>query len=178
MTVNAATNPLPGLPDIFVSRELISKRISLYMQNKYPQLCESLNKKGLTSGETKSIWYSKEHVQTWLNEMELLGANGMRVYFGEYEADDAAGLLHLENDSKPIGQLCLLMVLTREGLTENGHSNIIYENEPDFESRQQSKPVSRDINDTGEKPRQFNFGAYCPPICLLESDDYPNDSVT
>ena len=94
------------------------------MQNKYPQLCESLNKKGLTSGETKSIWYSKEHVQTWLNEMELLGANGMRVYFGEYEADDAAGLLHLENDSKPIGQLCLLMVLTREGLTENGHSNI------------------------------------------------------
>ncbi len=53
--------------------------------------------------DTKSIWYSKEHIEILLEEIRVWKADGLRIYLGEYEEAAIAP-----------GQLCLLMVLTRK----------------------------------------------------------------
>lgn len=145
------TNPLP---EIFISKELVNSRVSNYLANKYPLLIDQQQKIAEERTETKSIWYSKDHIQTWLDEIALLNADGMRIYFGGYN----------EDESPVSGQLCLIMVLTRQ--TENGRADIIYEDEPGFEDRLNAASKARDIGDPeNEMPRQFNYGAPCPPIC-------------
>ncbi len=175
MSINESARPLP---EIFVDSATINKRVKLFIQNKYPILNEGMMGRGIHKPETKSIWYSKSHIETWLEEMNDLKANGMRIYFGEYEAPDADTTGH----EAPNGQLCLLMVLTREGSEPGKLKNIFYEREPNYEARKMNtttdKAIEEGVFDDLGKDRNFNFGAYCPPICLTEGDDYPNDSVT
>ena len=142
------------LPNIFISKALADSRIQNYLTDKYPLLSSAQKKKGEERTETKSIWYSKENIETWLSELALLDADGMRIYFGAYN----------EEESPVAGQLCLLMVLTRA--TETGHADIVYEQETNFEERENAGTNTRSITDiNSEVPKQFNYGAPCPPIC-------------
>lgn len=148
----------PPLPPIFVGKDIVKKRIQRFRTEKHPLLSKALQEKGLTSQDTKSIWYSKEHVVSWLKEIELMDADGIRVYFGAYGKEEG----------RPEGQLCLLMVLTRAGNTADAHVDIILEEEPGFEDRKlNSKERSLNFGSLQEeeKPREYNYGAPCPPIC-------------
>ncbi|MFN8288947.1 MAG: hypothetical protein U0U70_01700 [Chitinophagaceae bacterium] len=147
------------LPEIFIGTEKVNQRITLYMQNKRPLLNGALSTGGTTREETKSIWYSKEHLETLLSEINLMQGDGIRIYFGAYESD---------NDIAP-DQLCLLMMVTRPGVTAGSHADIIYENEPGFAERKEattrSKAFHGNDSDTEGRPKPFNYGAPCPPIC-------------
>ena len=163
--------PTEPLPSIFESLEIVNKRVRLYLENKHVLLTNQLQLQDASREETRWVWYSKEHVQTWLNEMENLNADGMRIYFGQKEIEDADELSLSTQAAKAAGQLCLLMVLTRAGIFDNSHINILYENEPDFDDR---KALYDQMNlTTGTK--HFNFGGYCPPMSITEGDDFPND---
>jgi hypothetical protein len=171
MSMNESAKALPG---IFVDTATINMRVKLYMQNKHPLLSEAMSRAGTPRSETRSVWYSRKHVETWLDEMDITGANGLRIYLGEYEAADSGTTPHPEL----AGQLCLLMVLTRQGAPGETPINIIYENEPGYMARKANTVAEKDIFGNPDQEKQFNFGAFCPPICLTGGDDYPNDSVT
>ncbi|MDB5087134.1 MAG: hypothetical protein JWR09_1128, partial [Mucilaginibacter sp.] len=94
--------------------------------------------------ETKAVWYTKEHIALLLEEMDHADADGLRIYLGEYGED--------ENYS---GQLCLLMVMTKEEQETGAQSDISIEDATDFQARS--------VND--KKSRDFNVGSPCPPIC-------------
>jgi hypothetical protein len=175
MSTFETNNQLPG---IFTDTATINKRVQLFLDNKYPALLDVMEKKGKPGIETKSVWYSRTHVETWLKEMEKYNANGMRIILGEYENLDVK-----EGENyDPSGQLCLLMVLTREGSIPGALKNIIYEKETDYDIRAANTPKDRSIynnDDEGEgKDRNFNLGACCPPICIIEGEDFPNVSLT
>jgi hypothetical protein len=144
------------LPDIFIGTEKVNTMVEKYQSEKYPLLQTVQAAKGSGRTETKSVWFSKEHVQTWLSEMELMNANGMRVYFGAYEEDHPVAP----------GQQCLVVMLTRLATNGTGNIDIIYENEADFEDRQNATANSRDTSfDEKPTPKPFNYGSPCPPIC-------------
>jgi hypothetical protein len=154
MSNNVTTPPLPS---IFVGKDVINRRVTLFMQQKHGLLSQVMSQNGTQRQETKCIWYSKEHVETWLNEMSLMNADGMRVYFGTYA----------EEDGQAAGQLCLLMVLTRSENNGSIHRDIILENEINFSERSQqgrTRTISTGDNGNG-KPREYNYGAPCPPSC-------------
>lgn len=88
------------LPEIFIGSDEVARRVDNYISNKYPILQTAQKLKGQEKNETKSIWYSKEQVETWLNEMNLINATGMRAYFGAYG----------DNEGVAPGQLCLNVV--------------------------------------------------------------------
>jgi hypothetical protein len=155
MLVTSTTSAVP-LPPIFVPKEMISDRVNRFLQTKHNVLSDQLTGTGPSRMDTRSIWYSKEHVQTWLDEINLMGADGMRVYFGAYgpENEDAEG------------QLCLLMVLTK---SDNGlHKDIILEDEAP-ERMQETRKLRSILTEDGDKgkkkPKEYNYGSPCPPIC-------------
>ncbi len=155
MTTDQRATPLP---DIFIGSEKVYERANLYLDNKRPLLTQALNEGGGYKEETKSVWYSKEHIETWLAEINLMDADGMRIYFGAYE----------HNSELAPDQLCLVMMLTRPKQNGQGHEDIIYENEPGFDGRAQitqSRSFNTSTFDSEGTPRPFNYGAPCPPIC-------------
>jgi len=136
-------NGAAPLPSFFVGKTITNDRITRFMDTKHGLLSEALG-----SPETKAIWYSRDHVSQWLEELDRAGADGMRIYFG------AQG----ETDDYP-GQLCLLMVMTTANTQSGGHTDIKLEDAPDFQAR--------DLQPTGGKAvtRDFNTGSPCPPLC-------------
>jgi len=163
-------SPVQPLPAIFIGKESINNRVNNYLSNKHPLLRNAQKAISDEREETKTIWYSREHIETWLNEMNLLNADGMRIYFGAYG----------EEDTDVAGQLCLLMVLTRTAENSTTHDDIIYENEPDFADRS-AETNSRSINEDGLEgegnPKEFNYGSPCPPICRDQNPSFPEESV-
>jgi hypothetical protein len=156
LAMSSNTSALP-LPAIFVGKETINRRVKRYLQSKHPQLSRTLGGQGTGREDTKSIWYSREHVETWLEEMNGTKADGMRVYFGAYD----------DNEGPANGQLCLLMVLTRAG-ADGAHKDIILEEEADFEARRlapKERSAPGDLFDTEGRSREYNYGSPCPPIC-------------
>ena len=148
----------PPLPAIFIGKDLINRRVTLYMQNKYPLLSQALSAGGQPREETRSIWYSKDHIKTWLEEIDHHEADGMRVYFGAYGEGE---------EGRPAGQLCLLMVLTRKADGDDNHKDIILEEEPDFAARlgAQKRSFDTGLATSIFRPKEYNFGAPCPPVC-------------
>jgi len=133
------------LPSIFIATEQFQGMIEKYQTEKYPLLRDAQVVKGATRSETKSIWYSKEHIETLLNEISLMNANGLRIYFGAYAEDHPVAP----------GQQCLLMVPTRA--TENGTG---------IQDRVNATINSRSLELPEEgTPKPFNYGSPCPPIC-------------
>lgn len=153
------------LPEIFVGREVINSRIKLYLQNKHPLLSQALTQNGVSREDTKSIWYSRDYIETIMNEMNIMNADGLRMYFGAYGNEEG----------RPEGQLCILMVLTRAN--GSGHKDIILENEPQFEIRKNMATARSRSNGSSnhedELPREYNYGAPCPPICLTDDQGFP-----
>jgi hypothetical protein len=133
------------LPFFFVGKDVTNERINKFLTTKYDLLSDAIGKP-----DTRSIWYSKEHVEGWLSEINLANADGLRIYFGSYE----------ETHPSYPKQTCLLMVLTREDSQPGVHGDISIEDEPDFALRSQTE---RSIVDFTE--RDYNVGSPCPPIC-------------
>ncbi len=96
-----------------------------------------------------------------------MDADGLRIYLGEYE------------EEAPVapGQLCLLMVLTRRTADGQGRKDIKLEDEPGYDLRVQ-KGQARSItlsSDTNGRPREYNYGSPCPPICFEGEPGFPED---
>jgi hypothetical protein len=151
------------LPYFYVGQNITNDRIARFKDGKHVKLSKELGK-----SDTRSIWYSKDHFQKLLEEIELAGGDGIRVYFGEYEPGHEYE-----------GQLCLLFRTTRELIKNNAlhHINVILENEPDYPERstleREMKPFPL-INPTEQDERDFNLGQACPPRCNGGCDD-PTD---
>lgn len=149
------------LPDILVDQSVINDRVRNFQTNKYPILDAALKEINSHLQETKSIWYSRAHIESILAEMDITGADGVRVYFGAYGQSEAFAP----------GQLCLMMVLTRSGTLGAGQTDIVYENEADYVDRIN---LSRSRSIENGQPKQFNYGSPCPPICITDPA-YPQD---
>jgi hypothetical protein len=149
------------LPDIFIGKELLDSRVARYLTRKHPVLSKQLSGDGPYREDTRSVWYTREHVESWLEEIRHLNADGMRVYFGAYGDNE---------EGRPPGQLCLLMVMTRSDGSGRLHGDIILEDESDFEARLQGArskaldPGAGILSQTSI-PKEYNYGAPCPPIC-------------
>lgn len=139
-------NGATPLPFFFVGKTLTNQRISNFLATKHAILSEGLGKT-----DTKSVWYTRDHIAQLLEEMNRSGADGLRVYFGAYG----------ENETYS-GQLCLLMVMTEPKGQTGGHKDITIEDAADFQAR------SIDENRT----RDFNVGSPCPPICDSICDEH------
>ncbi len=140
-------NPLPSF---FVGKDITLERIDNYLNDKNNILSQALGRT-----DTKSIWYSKDHISKLLDEINLAGGDGMRICLGAYESTHELA-----------GQLCLLMVTTIENTSVDppGHSNVWLEDQPDFEERSALPRGSSPFPGEGGK-KDFNFGSPCPPRC-------------
>jgi hypothetical protein len=168
-----ATKPLP---ESFISQELVNMRTSLYAADIHQKSSIILKSRhGERAEETRSVWFSISQVAEWLTEMINLGANGLRIYLGQKEDPSQDATTHIDpNPYAPLpGQLCLMIVLTKQGDQSNStdtHKNIVYEKLSDYQQRLDLTPTM--------KHRSMNAGSYSPPLRITVGDDYPNDSLT
>jgi hypothetical protein len=147
-------NSQKPLPSFFIGSATTMERINDYLTHKHSLLSQVLGKP-----DTKSIWYSKEHIAKLLEEIENCNGDGLRIYFGSYESTHEFA-----------GQTCLLMNVTREKQNGTGllHVDVKLEEEENFSNRSE---LSRDIinpdagNTTNESKKDYNFGSPCPPRC-------------
>ena len=132
------------LPFFFVGKQITNERVNAFLNTKHNLLSDAISKQ-----DTKSVWYSREHIEGLLDEMNHANANGLRIYFGAYN----------ENHEAYSNQLCLLMVMTRLNSQSGGHADISIEDEPDFPERSVAERGIPDFK------KDFNVGSPCPPIC-------------
>ncbi|MGD1959790.1 MAG: hypothetical protein ACFB2Y_13100 [Fulvivirga sp.] len=140
---------IKALPYFYVGKKLTDERIARFLKRRYPALCQELGR-----DDTRSIWYTREHIAQLLEEIDNANGNGIRMHFGVYE-----------EGHRYEGQLCIVSNVTRE-VTKNGadyNLNVKVEDEPDFIERHALWEEKQAFED-------FNFGAPCPPRCD-ESDD-------
>lgn len=82
--------------------------------------------------KSNSIYYSMAHLKELMTAMKDYHANGIRIYFGEYNSNQTEG---------KEGQLGSLLVLTK--LNKNGEiSDLEFEDQPEFSSRLNSTTTS------------------------------------
>ncbi|GAB2809113.1 hypothetical protein [Ferruginibacter profundus] len=148
--------PTQNLPAAFVSKATVNQRVGNYQNHKLPTLSAALGR-----SDTKSIWYTVEHLEQLLDELHYQEASGMRVYFGAYPSD---------HDDYP-GQLCLMMVPTTFNGTTSNHEDIIIEEQDDFTDRF----GAFDPEEIENIYKSFNFGSPCPPACLNQDPGFPID---
>jgi len=140
------SNPLPFF---FVGKQVTDERKMNFITNKYPLLNNQLGRE-----DTRSIWYTKEHIVKLLEEIEFAQGDGIRLYFSAYEQSHEFA-----------GQLCLVMNVTRERNINGSisHVNVVLEDEPEFQERS-TYERSISVNSIGTK-KDYNFGSPCPPRC-------------
>ena len=134
-----------ALPNFFVGKQLTRQRIKKFLDTRYKALCE----KAPNHGETRSIWYSREHFAGLLEEIDRAGGNGIKISFGVYEE---------EHDFAH--QMCLLFNVTCRS-EKDGNSNnqtVFMEDQKDFKMRFSMYQKKRANED-------FNLGHPCPPRC-------------
>ena len=134
MAEDKADKPVPSF---FVGQEVAQKMINNYVDKKYQNACKHLGKE-----DTRSVWYTKDHIEKLLKEIDISNGSGLRFYFGAYGDD------HKEF----AGQTCLIVYPTRKKYVENKpvDIDIVVEKEDSFPNRIQEG---------------FNFGRPCPPKC-------------
>ncbi len=145
-------NFIPRLPYFFVGKAMTSKRVKHFMDTKAPILDAALGRT-----DTRTVWYSFDHIERLYHELVYLKANGLRVYLGAYD----------ETHPQTPDQTCLLLVPTR--LNENGkNQDVMVEDEPGFTERD---GVVIFMDDETEK--NYNIGGLCPPACINEVLGFP-----
>jgi hypothetical protein len=156
------------LPSSFITSDTVNRRVALYLGGVHAQTTQGLQAMhGNESGQTRWIWYSKDQVQEWCNEINDLGASGIRIYLGQKETL-AENEVPEEHEPLP-GQLCIMLVLTKQNANDpERHDNIIYEKLSDFAARKQKTELAISMN--------LNAGSYSPPLRRPGiTDDYPID---
>ncbi|MFN8306938.1 MAG: hypothetical protein U0T79_09205 [Ferruginibacter sp.] len=145
---NQDSKPLPAF---YIGGELTETRKGNFISQKHGLLSTALNR-----DDTKSIWYTRDHIAGLLDEIDLAGGDGLRIYFGAYESGHEYE-----------GQLCLVMNVTREKIVNDitCHQNVVLENEPDFNDRLSADRDSGIGSNKLGGNRDYNFGSPCPPRC-------------
>lgn len=159
------------LPVFFIGKDIARKRIQNFMDNKYPILSQNG-----TVPESKSIWYSFQHIQSLYEELSYLNASGLRIYFGAYlpaDTEDENPLIvqDAERHAAAAGQLSLLMVPTEAYLgigNEPRHKDLIIEDQPGFSDRLMGLTLLEFLS---TKP--YNAGSPCPPACSGGDTEFP-----
>ncbi len=143
------------LPFFYVGKAVTEERKKNFMDKKYQGLCDKLGKL-----DTQSIWYSREHIEGLLQEIDHVNGDGLRLHFGSYEEGHEFA-----------GQLCLVMNTTREKKSgvKIEHLDVITENEPDFKER--SRAERSTTGNQVQRERDYNFGSPCPPRCPGEGGE-------
>jgi hypothetical protein len=163
------------LPSTFIDEGIVNARTGLYRSDKHKILSAYQSvKHGKECEETKYVWYSKGQIQDWLNELNDLKGDGIRLYFGQVEPHDPENPTSADPEEPLPGQLCLLVVLTKPGSYDASHVNIFYRDTPGFDARLQ---LTNELK-LADRARQFNYGGYSPPMRITEGDDFPNDFVS
>jgi hypothetical protein len=168
---------LTPLPTSFIGQKKASKRVLKYQQAKHKLLSTLLSEKsGILTADTTSVWYSKEQVQDWLNEMTVLEADGLRIYLGEMEEASEMDVTESYEGAALPGQLCLVIVPTKSGTGNRSHVNVIYETLGNYDERKRlAEDLKKEALNSNEKA--INFGGYCPPMHITEGFDYAKDSL-
>ena len=153
---------IPPLPEFFIGKELTAERINNYAAQKHNLLTQALGRP-----DTRSVWYSKEHLSQLVAEIGYVDGDGLRIFFGTYEPSHEYA-----------GQTCLVMVITRQDVISGvaSHRNIVLADErPDRVIEAMSR--AKDFNENGYEPgnpKDFNHGSPCPPLCDFNSGfEYP-----
>jgi hypothetical protein len=138
-----------ALPGIFIFKEEVNQRVKNYLQTKHTLLTSAIGK-----DDTKSAWYSLEQFEELMREMYYLNADGLRIYFGAYSADD---------EEYP-NQLTVIFVPTH--LSDTGsHTDIIIDDEQNFMQRTMVPATLKNLDTIG----------LCPPSCSDQDTRYPLD---
>ena len=159
------------LPYFFVGKDIARKRLASFMNSKYPLLTQNN-----TIPETKSIWYSFQHIQALYEELSYLNASGLRIYFGSYlpaniEDENPLIVQDATRHSAVAGQLSLVMVPTEAYVAANNepkHKDLIIENLPSFTERLMGITLLEFLS---TKP--LNAGSPCPPACSDGDTEFP-----
>lgn len=161
------------LPMGFLSQDLINNRTWLYKMRLQPEAPPELNIPIVEPDkETRSVWYSKEQVQTWLNEIEHYNGDGLRIYFGR-KGNEPNPVDPLHTFPPAPGQLCLVMVITKPGIERDAHTNVVYERQADYNDRHAATLELE--RQTGAKG--INAGSYRPPMPIPEGPDFPDETL-
>lgn len=110
------------------------------------------NTKRLGKEDSLSVWYSLEELQEFFNMAQESGADGVRLYFGAYDADYADQPLFA-------GRQTIVLVATRNKETETGS-------------------VDKEVyvqTEAGTSVLAYNAGRICPPICSTVGDGLDGD---
>lgn len=110
------------------------------------------NSKRLGKEDSLSVWYSLEELQQFFEMAKENGADGVRMYFGAYDADYADQPLFA-------GRQTIMLVATRNKETETGNAD-------------------KDVyiqTDMGTSVLAYNAGRICPPLCSGFGGGYDDD---
>ena len=121
-----------------VNSKHVDSLLSNYKKERWAQ-----NSKNIGKEDSLSVWYSIEELQAFVETAKQNGADGIKMYFGVYDAQTA-------NDVKYIGRQTVVLVASKVKELENGTT------------------FDKSIYIAGEgKPEilAFNAGRVCPPNC-------------
>jgi hypothetical protein len=118
MPSNRTVEYIPKIAEHFIGKDIANERIKRFLAK------GSLKSTSIDHDNTRSIWYSKEFIESIMQEIERYGFDGLRFYFGTYEE---------EHPDYP-NQNCLVIVPTRF-IEEDTHEDIILEDQADFAAR-------------------------------------------
>lgn len=105
------------------------------------------NSKRIGKADSLSVWFSLADVEQFLEKLKEHGGDGIRFYFGAYNAEYAEKPLYA-------GRQTIVMVATRQKQTLQGEMNKdIYIN-----------------TENGTNILAYNVGRPCPPFCQNGND--------
>jgi hypothetical protein len=151
--------PARPLPFFYVGKQEASQRIQKFLDDKHPLLTDAIGKT-----DTKSVWYSFQHIEELYKELVYLNADGLRLYYGAYDSQHEYS-----------NQLCILMVPTFLNSSMK-HEDLILENSDDFIERlggEENIGNTEEITELIAKYKEFNYGSPCPPVCPGNEFGYP-----
>lgn len=106
------------------------------------------NSRRLGKEDSLSVWYSLEELQEFFEMARENGADGIRLYYGAYDADYSEQPLYA-------GRQTVMLVATKNRPTEDGcYDKDIYVQ-----------------TDKGTDILAYNAGRLCPPLCADFGDD-------
>lgn len=168
-------NEPEGTPiaDFYAGKQVLFDRVKRYMEGKRRLLTAEMRKNQCYNDESIFVQYPKRYFEAIIYEMEKYGADGIRIYFGEYENNA---------NEEAAGQLGLLMLLTKTN-AEMKVEPVYLEEQPGFLERL-SNARSRGIDTTiinidDVDPREIDVCRPCPPACpKLYTDGFPEDGLS
>jgi hypothetical protein len=121
----------------FVDTQHVNAVIKNYKKERWVH-----NSKRLGKEDSLSVWYSVEELEEFLMKAKEHGGDGIKIYFGAYDKDDAPKPLYA-------GRQTVVLVATKQKETING-------------------AVNKDIyipTEQGTTILAYNVGGLCPPFC-------------